>query len=168
MYKRGYIHILEQLYRRKKLFIFIDNRYEHVPLFLKEGTGEIFVQMQKYRRDLKKFSRDFRKQMTGAELKLWSKIRRKQICGVQFYRQKPLLDYIVDFYAPAVELVIEVDGSQHFEQEHQQRDKLRDQKLGELGIRVLRFDNAQFLLELDAVVETIYDIVEKKVGLKLL
>ena len=124
--------------------------------------------MQKYRRDLKKFSRDLRKQMTGAELKLWSKIRKKQICGVQFYRQKPLLDYIVDFYAPSAELVIEVDGSQHFEPENQQRDKQRDQRLGELGIRVVRFDNAQVLFELDAVVETIYDIVEKKVGLKLL
>lgn len=106
--------------------------------------------------------------MTDAELKLWSKIRKKQICGVQFYRQKPLLDYIVDFYAPSAELVIEVDGSQHFEPEHKQRDVLRDQRLGELGIRVLRFDNAQVLLELDAVVETIHDIVEKKVGLQLL
>lgn len=116
---------------------------------------------------MKKFSRDFRKQMTDAELKLWSQIRKKQIGGVQFYRQKPILDFIVDFYWPAAGLVIEVDGSQHFEPEHQHRDAQRDQRLGEIGIRVLRFDNAQVLLELDAVVETIYDIIEQKVGQQL-
>ena len=124
--------------------------------------------MKKYERDLKKFSRELRKKMTDAELKLWFRIRKKQICGVQFYRQKPLLDYIVDFYAPAAELVIEVDGSQHFEPEHQHCDAQRDKRLSELGIRVLRFTNAQVHDELDAVVETVYDIVEHKVGKKLL
>ena len=124
--------------------------------------------MKKYERDLKKFSRELRKKMTDAELKLWFRIRKKKICGVQFYRQKPLLDYIVDFYAPAVELVIEVDGSQHFEPEDQHCDAQRDKRLSELGIRVLRFTNAQAHDELDAVVETVYDIVEHKVGKKLL
>ena len=68
--------------------------------------------MKPYRQDLKKLARRLRQQMTDAELKLWSRIRGKQICGVQFYRQKPLLDFIVDFYAPAARLVIEVDGAQ--------------------------------------------------------
>jgi very-short-patch-repair endonuclease len=104
--------------------------------------------------------------MTEAELKLWSRIRRKQIHGVQFYRQKPLLDYIVDFYAPAARLVIEVDGGQHFDPKHQHRDVLRDQRLEKLGILVLRFDNIQVLTELDTVVEHIGDIVEQRLSLQ--
>jgi very-short-patch-repair endonuclease len=120
------------------------------------------MQLKPYRQDLKKLARCLRKQMTDAELKLWSRIRGQQICGVQFYRQKPLLDFIVDFYAPSVDLVIEVDGGQHFEPVHQHRDTLRDERLEELGLRVLRFDNLQVLQELDAVAEQIYDIVEER------
>ena len=116
-----------------------------------------------YRKDLKKLSRRLRRQMTDAERKLWSRIRGKQICGVQFYRQKPLLDFIVDFYAPAARLVIEIDGGQHFEPEHQRQDALRDERLNEIGLEVLRFDNLQVLLELDAVVERIYEVVSRKV-----
>ena len=50
--------------------------------------------------------------MTDAEHRLWFRLRRKQLLGVQFYRQKPIGKYIVDFYSPAVALVIEVDGGQ--------------------------------------------------------
>jgi very-short-patch-repair endonuclease len=117
--------------------------------------------MKPYRQDLKKLARRLRQQMTDAELKLWSRIRRKQICGVQFYRQKPLSDFIVDFYAPSVDLVIEVDGGQHQEPEHQRRDTLRDEILEEMGLRVLRFDNLQILQELDAVVERIFDVINQ-------
>jgi len=53
--------------------------------------------------------------LTDAEQRLWARLRRKQILGVQFYRQKPIGNYIADFYAPAAQLVVEVDGSQHFE-----------------------------------------------------
>lgn len=116
-----------------------------------------------YREDLKKLSRRLRRQMTDAERKLWGRIRGKQICGVQFYRQKPLLDFILDFYAPAARLVIEIDGGQHFEPEHQLQDALRDDRLNEIGLEVLRFDNLQVLLQLDAVVERIHEVVSRKV-----
>jgi len=122
--------------------------------------------MQPYRHDLKKLARLLRAQMTDAELKLWSRIRRKQIHGVQFYRQKPLLDFIVDFYAPAARLILEVDGGQHFEPEHQVRDEVRDQRLEELGILVLRFDNLQVLKEIEAVVEHIGDVVGQRLLLR--
>ena len=52
--------------------------------------------------------------MTDAEQLLWQRLRRKQILGLQFYRQKPILNFIVDFYCPSVSLVIECDGGQHF------------------------------------------------------
>jgi very-short-patch-repair endonuclease len=76
--------------------------------------------------------------------------------GVQFYRQKPIGDYIVDFYAPAAGLVIEVDGSQHGQEENVERDRLRDDFLAGLGLKVLRFHSNEILRDTDAVVEAIY------------
>ena len=52
--------------------------------------------------------------MKDAEKLLWSRLRNKQILGLQFYRQKPILNYIVDFYCPVANLVIECDGSRYF------------------------------------------------------
>ncbi len=115
--------------------------------------------MEPYRKTLKEPARLLRINMTDAEQVLWHRIRRKQIQGVQFYRQKPLLTFIVDFYCPAAKLVIELDGSQHFEAEHQAKDQDRDAALAGLGLRVLRFDNRQVLLETDAVVEEIWRFI---------
>ena len=115
--------------------------------------------MEPYRKTSKKPARSLRNNMTDAEQMLWYRIRRKQIHGVQFYRQKPLLAFVVDFYCPAAKLVIELDGSQHFEAEHQAKDQDRDAALASLGLRVLRFDNRQVLLETDAVLGVIDEVV---------
>ena len=88
---------------------------------------------------------------------MWSRLRNKQIGGVQFYRQKPIGSYVVDFYAPKLKLVVEVDGSQHLEPEHSEHDQHRDRYLASLGLTVLRFNNLQVLRELDAVVEVIFN-----------
>ncbi|SOD18485.1 endonuclease domain-containing protein [Nitrosomonas ureae] len=117
--------------------------------------------MQPYKSTLKPFSRTLRSNLTDAEQRLWSKLRRKQILGVQFYRQKPLANYIVDFYCAAANLVIELDGSQHFEPDHQASDSERDRILESLGLRVLRFDNRQVMQELDAVMRVIFEAVEE-------
>ncbi len=82
--------------------------------------------MLQYNRTLKHKARRLRKNMTDTERLLWSRLRRKQILGVQFYRQKPIGNYIVDFYAPKMKLVVEVDGSQHLEEKHLEEDKRRD------------------------------------------
>jgi very-short-patch-repair endonuclease len=111
--------------------------------------------MERYNRNLKPFSRTLRTHMTDAEQALWHRLRRKQLQGVQFYRQKPLLSFIVDFYCPAARLVIELDGSQHAEADIATQDKVRDTALTDLGLRVLRFDNRQVLLEMDAVLAAI-------------
>lgn len=100
--------------------------------------------------------------MTEAEQHLWFRLRNKQLCGVQFYRQKPLLSFIVDFYCPRAKLVVELDGSQHFEAEHRIKDLERDEELAKIGIKVLRFDDRQVLLECEAVLEVIYvEVVER-------
>lgn len=117
--------------------------------------------MQPYNKNLKQPSRDLRNNMTNAEQLLWQRIRRKQILGLQFYRQKPILNFIVDFYCPSVSLVIECDGSQHFTVEGLEADRVRDEALAQLGLKVLRFDNGQVLTEIDVVVESIYEIVRQ-------
>ena len=80
--------------------------------------------------------------------------------GVQFYRQKPIGPYIVDFYAPNAKLVVEVDGGQHLESEQLGRDAHRDDHLRSLGLEVMRFDNLQVLTQGRAVLESIYTHIE--------
>ena len=92
-----------------------------VPPFVKGGQGG-FALVRPYNHQLKGPSRKLRKQMTDAEQLLWSHLRGKQLLGVQFNRQKPVGPYVVDFYAAAALLVIEVDGSQHLQNEHAKRD----------------------------------------------
>ena len=119
--------------------------------------------MERYNPKLKENSRTLRSNMTDAEQVLWHRIRRKQIQNVQFYRQKPLLSFIVDFYCPATKRVVELDGSQHFETGHQARDQARDAALAGLGLQVLRFDDRQVLLETDAVLAAIDEAVKGRI-----
>ena len=63
---------------------------------------------------LKSLARRLRTNMTDAERHLWAGIRRKQLGGAQFYRQKNIGNYIVDFYCPSARLIVELDGGQHY------------------------------------------------------
>lgn len=117
--------------------------------------------MLRYNPTLKDPARTLRTHLTDSEQLLWSRLRRKQILGVQFYRQKPLGNYIVDFYAPRARLVVEVDGSQHLEREQVRYDRQRTRYLEHQGMRVLRFNNLEVLQELEAVVEEIYRAVRE-------
>lgn len=67
--------------------------------------------MQPYSKNLKELSQKLRSDQTDAERKLWQRINRDQLLGFRFNRQKPLLNYIVDFYCAKAKLVIELDGS---------------------------------------------------------
>ena len=73
--------------------------------------------MLRYKPHLKDKACELRKNMTDSERVLGSRLRGKQLLEVQFYRQKPIGEYIVDFYAPKTTLMVEVDGSQHMEGE---------------------------------------------------
>ena len=117
--------------------------------------------MLEYNLNLKEPARALRNSMTDAERLLWSHLRGKQLLGVQFYRQKPIGHFIVDFYAPAAKLVIEVDGCQHTEPEHRQKDMARDQYLAEEGLLVMRFDNIQVLKETEAVLEEVFVAMQR-------
>ena len=111
--------------------------------------------MLKYNPNLKQTARRLRKEMTSSEQLLWAHLRRKQLQSTQFYRQKPIGTYIVDFYAPNAKLVVEVDGSQHLSLKHRQNDLERDAYLANAGLQVLRFSNMQILQEIDAVLDAI-------------
>jgi len=111
--------------------------------------------MLPYNENLKQRSRQLRNNMTDAERRLWAKIRMKQLKGYHFYRQKPIGDYIVDFFCPRAKLVIEVDGSQHSSDETTEYDKIREEYLASLGLKVLRFINTEVLKNIDGVIEKI-------------
>ena len=102
-----------------------------------------------------------KKEHDSAEIKLWSKLKSKQVNGVHFYRQKNIGTYIVDFYCPRARLIIEVDGSQHFNEEEKSADCIRDNYLSKLGFTVIRFNNNEVLTHIDGVVESIYNFVVK-------
>lgn len=125
---------------------------------LKKGGQRGFKGLR-YRSNLKPLARQLRSNMTDAERALWQRLRNKQIEGIQFYRQKPIGEFIVDFHAPAVRLVIEVDGGQHFEAAAAARDVARDRALHELGLLVLRFDNRQVLAEMEGVLKLVHQAV---------
>ena len=118
--------------------------------------------MKPYNKNLKQVSRDLRNNMTEAEKLLWSRLRNKQIFGLQFYRQKPILNYIVDFYCPAANVVVECDGSQHYTIEGLEADRIRDEALAQLGLKVLRFDNGQVMGRIDDVVEVVYQVARQE------
>jgi very-short-patch-repair endonuclease len=123
--------------------------------------------MLKYNADLKDTGRLLRKHLTDSEEALWSRLRRKQFLGVQFYRQKPIAEHIVDFFAPSARLVVEVGGSQHLATHHAQRDRNRDGHLASLGLKVVRFNGREVLRDMDAVVEAIYRTLAERLNTEI-
>ena len=111
--------------------------------------------MLPYNKSLKEYSRKLCRNMTDAEKLLWSKLRGRQVKGLQFNRQKPIGNYIVDFYCRKAKLVIEVDGSQHYQKDGKEKDKVRDAYMSQLGLRVLRFSDRDVLVNIDGVFEVI-------------
>lgn len=89
---------------------------------------------------------------TLSEVLLWSHIKQKKL-GYQFLRQRPIGNYIVDFYCPRLRLVIEIDGSSH--QGREQYDEFRDEYLSSLGLRVIRFLDSDVKNNLDAILRNI-------------
>ena len=145
-----------------------DDTNSCVPPFEKGGTGGIpdydrKLALTDFAARLKSNASTLRKRQTDAEQCLWLQLRRDQL-GVRFLRQRPLGQYIVDFYAPKARLVIELDGSQHMDDPKQRdKDQRRDAWLRSRGLKVLRFDDRQVLTETRAVMEVIFKVVEEAV-----
>ena len=112
--------------------------------------------MLSYNKKLKVYSRQLRKNMTDAERLLWSKLRRKQLKCFQFYRQKIIGSYIVDFYCPKAKLIVELDGSQHYDMKGIIKDRIRDNYMKNLGMKVLRFSDKEIFENCRGVIERIW------------
>ena len=98
-----------------------------------------------------------RKEQTPWERKLWYEFLRGH--PIRFQRQKPIGNAVVDFYCPAAKLVVELDGSQHYEPENQAKDAARTAALEHYGLTVLRFSNQDVTDHFTAVCETIHRAV---------
>ena len=95
--------------------------------------------------------------MTEAESFLWQRIRMKQLKDRQFYRQKNIGNYIVDFYCPSAKVIVELDGGRHYSQEGIRGDQVRDKYLESLGFIVLRFSDREVFKNIEGVLERIFE-----------
>ena len=112
-----------------------------------------------YNKKLKSNSQNLRKNMTSQERHLWYDFL--STYPLQFHRQKVIGNYIVDFYCPKAKIVVELDGSQHFEPKNIQADYERTSYLNHLGITVLRYANNEINTQFQAVCEDIDRQVQK-------
>ncbi len=104
-----------------------------------------------YNPRLKPLAKQLRQQMTLAEVLLWNRLKRKQMRGYDFDRQRPIDEYIVDFYCKDLMLAIEVDGSSHDHASSYAKDIKRQQRLEELGVHILRFRDEAVKQDIDNV-----------------
>ena len=105
--------------------------------------------------------RDLRVKQTEAEKILWQKLRNRQINGFKFFRQCSIGKYIADFYCSELRLVIELDGSHHYEENVFEYDKIREEFMKSLDIQTIRFNNLDVFKNLDEVMERVYFEVRK-------
>ena len=112
-----------------------------------------------YNPKLKEVARRLRKNGTLSEVLLWRYLKGKQILGCDFDRQKPINNYIVDFFCNELMLAIEIDGCSH--NEKSEEDRIRQAKLESLGIRFLRFHDSDIKKNIQGVLWVIEDWIRK-------
>ena len=93
--------------------------------------------------------------MTISEVILWSKLKNGQLMGYDFDRQRPIGNYIVDFYCKDLQLALEVDGKSHEEEKTKLKDKQRQEELEMLGVRFLRFNAVLVVNRVESVTKEI-------------
>ncbi len=104
---------------------------------------------------LKKRAQDLRNNSTKSEIRLWMFLKGTQMCGYGFHRQKPLDNFIVDFFCNELMLAIELDGYTHTLDETIEKDKIKEDRLKTLGITVIRFDDHEVMFDINNVLRTI-------------
>ena len=105
-------------------------------------------------------ARQVRRQSTDAERALWSKLRNRRMMNCKFRRQFPIGRYVVDFVCLKHNLVVEIDGGHHADQ--QDYDAVRTEWLESQGFEVLRYWDNEVLTQMDSVLESIWDALEKR------
>jgi very-short-patch-repair endonuclease len=100
-------------------------------------------------------ARELRRPMTPQEIKLWQRLRNKQLYGLKFRRQHPIFRFILDFLCFRYKLVVEIDGAGHFDPDQQAYDEARTEWLEQRGFRVIRFTNRDVDTNIEGVVQEI-------------
>lgn len=114
------------------------------------ATATVFSKAQK-----------LRSEMTKAEILLWNKLRENQLLGYKFRRQHPINIYVADFYCHQLNLIIELDGEYHNEENQIIKDKERTENLKFQGVRILRFTNYEVMNEIDSVLNAIKNFINE-------
>jgi very-short-patch-repair endonuclease len=101
-------------------------------------------------------ARSLRRSSTDAERAMWRALRNRGLGGYKFRRQHPIGPFFADFACIEANVIVEIDGSQHFDAAMVEADRRRTDALQRFGFTVLRFDNRQVLTECAAVLDTVY------------
>ena len=113
-----------------------------------------------YNPSLNQRAKSLRKAGNYAEVVFWKQVRNKEFWKIDFDRQRIIGNYIVDFYVKSLGLVIEIDGESHNENENY--DKIRDDFMIDIGIRVFRISKLRILHDLDNVIRELEDFIIKE------
>ena len=113
-----------------------------------------------YNPNLKALSRRLRRKGTLSEVLLWMQIKGGQIEGYKFTRQKPIGNYIVDFYCSRIRLAIEIDGISH--EDKFKEDKIRQKEIEKQGVKFLRFYDSDIKNNMEGVIVVIGDWIERE------
>jgi very-short-patch-repair endonuclease len=106
-----------------------------------------------YNSELKILAKELRKNMTLSEVLLWNELKQKQMLGFDFDRQRPIDNFIVDFYCKELSLAIEIDGNTHIYK--YDYDEERQRVLEALGVRFIRFEDIEVKKSMNNVLRVI-------------
>lgn len=125
------------------------------------GHKEMRRKIIPYNPRLKELAKKLRKNMTLSEVLLWQELKGNQLKGYDFDRQRPIDEYIVDFYCKDLMLAIEIDGNSHSNGNVANNDLIRQKRLETLGVRFLRFDDLDVKKNMGFVLDTILEWINE-------
>lgn len=112
-----------------------------------------------YNKELKQLARNLRHDSTLGEVLLWEELKSKKLYGFDFHRQKPILNYIVDFYCYELALIIEIDGYYHNQEEQTTLDVIREKELAHYDLTIMRFTEMEVRRDMFNVLRTIENFI---------
>ncbi len=131
----------------------------------RRGVFQNYKQLP-FKPQLKERAKELRKAGNLAEILFWKQVRNKQFLNLDFHRQKIIGNYIVDFYCPALQLVVEIDGCSH--NDKIEYDRERDDYLESLELKIIHYNDEDVKQNLNSVMENLREYcVEKLVELRL-
>ena len=115
-----------------------------------------------YNPKLKQLARNLRNNSTKSEIMLWQYLKGKQMLGYDFHRQKPIDNYILDFFCNELMLGIELDGYTHTLEETYKKAQLKEKRMSQLGITILRFDDMEVYQDIGNVLLSFESWIQEK------